>query len=406
MRKRVILITNAFPYGAHEANFVKPELPYLLQNFDLTIVTKNSTDALVAELGDNIDVYRYSTEMIGLKDLIRNIRWILSKDFIEELLHNAKRPDKTIRLLKFAIRASHFARFADSVRKQYDQPVIFYCFWNDYTAYGTAKLCEITGDKCVSRIHGGDLYKLSENHYYQPLKKALARRFDRIIFISHAGKRYYIENYAPESEQNLVCFYMGIDNQSGIRNQPSTDGVLRLVSVSNIIPGKRVERIAAALSMISDLRIEWTHIGNGETEQYVKERTNAYLSGKTNISYRFLGRLSNAKVREYYETECLDALLNVSISEGLPVSMMEAASYGVPLIGTNVGGVSEIIQTDNGILIEKDFSDEELADVLKRFCTMDTETKMRMRDSSYRVWETTFDAKKNYQGLVKEMEAL
>ena len=44
--------------------------------------------------------------------------------------------------------------------------------------------------------------------------------------------------------------------------------------------------------------------------------------------------------------------------------MMEAISFGIPVIGTNVGGVKEIINTDTGILLEKDFEVKTLSSLI------------------------------------------
>ena len=66
--------------------------------------------------------------------------------------------------------------------------------------------------------------------------------------------------------------------------------------------------------------------------------------------------------REFFQgmqTGGLDGLINVSESEGLPVSMMEAQMAGLPVIGTDVGGVSEIVRPDTGILLPKDFTQDQ-----------------------------------------------
>lgn len=50
----------------------------------------------------------------------------------------------------------------------------------------------------------------------------------------------------------------------------------------------------------------------------------------------------------------LDVLVLPSVSEGLPMSIIEAISYGVPVITTDVGGIKEIIiDGDNGYIVEK-----------------------------------------------------
>jgi glycosyltransferase involved in cell wall biosynthesis len=48
---------------------------------------------------------------------------------------------------------------------------------------------------------------------------------------------------------------------------------------------------------------------------------------------------------EFYKG--LDLYLNTSLHEGIPISILEAMSYGIPIIAPNVGGLEEIL--DDGI---------------------------------------------------------
>lgn len=65
----------------------------------------------------------------------------------------------------------------------------------------------------------------------------------------------------------------------------------------------------------------------------------------------------NQQVYDYYKSNKVDVFVNVSYSEGLPVSLMEASSFGIPVIATDVGGSAEIIDKEqkNGFLLDKDF---------------------------------------------------
>jgi len=48
--------------------------------------------------------------------------------------------------------------------------------------------------------------------------------------------------------------------------------------------------------------------------------------------------LPHNDVLNYYASNPVDVFINTSSSEGLPVSIMEAMSFGIPVIATNVGG--------------------------------------------------------------------
>jgi glycosyltransferase involved in cell wall biosynthesis len=63
----------------------------------------------------------------------------------------------------------------------------------------------------------------------------------------------------------------------------------------------------------------------------------------------------------YYSINTVDLFINVSSSEGVPVSIMEAMSFGIPVIATAVGGTPEIVSEKTGWLIEPGISRQELA---------------------------------------------
>ena len=88
---------------------------------------------------------------------------------------------------------------------------------------------------------------------------------------------------------------------------------------------KRIDRIISALAEIVDLDIEWTHIGGGILlADLIVQAAN--LMPK-NIKCVWLGDLANEAVIEFYRNNPVHLFVNVSESEGLPVSIMEAISF-------------------------------------------------------------------------------
>ena len=60
-----------------------------------------------------------------------------------------------------------------------------------------------------------------------------------------------------------------------------------------------------------------------------------------------------------------DAYILPSYNEGLPISILEAMTYKLPIISTNVGGIPEVLKDKvNGLLIEPG-SKKELKDALE-----------------------------------------
>jgi glycosyltransferase involved in cell wall biosynthesis len=111
--------------------------------------------------------------------------------------------------------------------------------------------------------------------------------------------------------------------------------------------------------------------------------------------------LSNKEVLNYYRNNPVDLFINVSESEGIPVSIMEAISFGIPVIATNVGGTSEIVTDKFGILLPKNISASELSKTIDEFISRSVEDKKKMKLHAFSYWENNFNADTNYQEFSK-----
>ena len=102
----------------------------------------------------------------------------------------------------------------------------------------------------------------------------------------------------------------------------------------------------------------------------------------------------------------MDLLINLSSSEGIPVSMMEAISFGIPVFANDVGGISEIVQPETGELIPDKLSAKEIASRLDQFlCSGKT------RDEGYRTkvrafWGQNYSAEQNHDRLITHINTL
>ncbi len=83
-----------------------------------------------------------------------------------------------------------------------------------------------------------------------------------------------------------------------------------------------------------------------------------------NIIWELKGATPNHEILEYYKNIHVDLFIQLSRTEGgVPVSMQEAASFGIPLLGTNTGGIPEIIK-ENGWLVDVSASAQEISKII------------------------------------------
>jgi len=218
---------------------------------------------------------------------------------------------------------------------------ILYSYWGKGGCYLAPFLKK--GATFISRFHGEwDLWEESSGNY-APLRFEVTKNLDFAVFIAEKGQRYFEQKY----NTNTILSRLGTTNKGFFANK-STDGVIRIVSCSSVYPLKRVEMIYNAIQEFSSEMIEWTHIGGGDDFDNLEKRVK---STRPNVKVRLLGQISNKEVMDYYKNNFVDMFINVSMNEGIPVSIMEALSYDIPAIATDVGGNSEVVTRESGYLL-------------------------------------------------------
>ena len=75
---------------------------------------------------------------------------------------------------------------------------------------------------------------------------------------------------------------------------------------------------------------------------------------------------------------------------------MEAMSFGIPAIATDVGGTSEIVSDRNGRIISPELNEDILFDILEAEITISQEEYLHKRKQARLVWKKKSSAKINY----------
>ena len=150
-----------------------------------------------------------------------------------------------------------------------------------------------------------------------------------------------------------------------------------------------------------NIPIKWIHIGDGELYSYIKEFAERKLSKE---SFKFLGKIDNEKILSTYVNEDVDFLINMSDSEGLPVSMMEAFSMGIPVIARNVGGISEIISKECGCLIQREDDVYLKANDFFEIRLNNPALYKRISSAAYEKWLKLFNAQTNYSDFIEKIK--
>ena len=162
--------------------------------------------------------------------------------------------------------------------------------------------------------------------------------------------------------------------------------------------------IAEALELISDIEIRWIHFGDGILFNELQKKCHDIILNHKNIRIELPGNISNKDVLDYYKNDRVDAIINVSTTEGIPVSIMETMSFGIPTIATNVGGTHEIVEHEhNGFLLSQNPTREEIAETLKMLHSLSRERISEIREQAYNTWKHSYNSEINYRTFIADI---
>jgi glycosyltransferase involved in cell wall biosynthesis len=274
---------------------------------------------------------------------------------------------------------------------------IVYSYWQSPGALAAVMLKKRFGFKTVSRAHGGDVYAERHNPAYLPLQSAVINELDQLYIISEDGRDYLLNKY-PAIRERISVRRLGTKDPQGTC-QRSADEVIRIVSCSYVVPVKRLELLIDALKLCKN-RIEWTHIGDGPLFEQIKLKADELPE---HISVRFLGSKKNHEIYEYYSNNKVDFFVNVSSTEGIPVSIMEVFSFGIPAIATDVGGTRELVNQSTGKLLKKDIKPHDLALLIDEMTQLSNEERKELGVKALKTWQEDYNAERNFTSFASEL---
>lgn len=283
--------------------------------------------------------------------------------------------------------------------------IYLYSFWLTRGAYTIANYNKKYSciKKIVSRAHGYDLYSERNSVDYLPFRKYINTNLDQIHFISEDGLGYFTKRYKPNnSSSEKLISKLGTFNSEYVKKKIHNKNKICIASCSSVIPIKRLDLIIDVISYIN-IDVEWIHIGAGKEQKKIQLYATKKLNGR---SFKLLGHIDNSQILETYLKYDVDFLINMSDSEGIPVSIMEAMSIGIPIIARDVGGIKEVVGKKTGLLL-KDCNNVESIylqvneEVKNRI--ENTEEYKKKQDNCIALWNKEHNADKNYDIFFKKM---
>lgn len=408
-RLKVAVITSSFPYPPGE-QFIETEIEFWSNNkFEEVYLLPSTSKGLARPVPENVFVDT------GLAKKTSKVKYVLhalfSGVFYREIKFLYANKKISVESVFLAWKSTAFFLRSRSLLFEWlgeKGPIdLIYTYWNTEYAYAAcvAKEQGIV-HTVISRAHGVDLYEERRRSGYMPLKRQFLSRLDQLYVLSLEAEVYTNITYGLERSRISVSPLGVFIPKVFCKASSSQD--FKIISVSSRVPVKRVDKIIQSVarfaSLNPDLNIIWTHAGDGRLKGGLMQLARDEFKELGNVTFNFLGHISNKGVRSLYCDQEVDCFVNTSESEGVPVSIMEAMIAGVPVIAPDVGGISELVSNDCGVLMSTNPDLDELCRAFSKLVVLAKSNDFRMRAREKAAM--LHDANKNYPAFIQSLEKL
>jgi glycosyltransferase involved in cell wall biosynthesis len=209
-------------------------------------------------------------------------------------------------------------------------------------------LAKLLKKRAVAHLHGNALRTNYErfSSFRKSIVQTVLSKFDKAIVISKSMRG----NFTPFLDDIDIHT---IDNfvSPELTNNPAskdTRNSLNVLFLSNLLPAKGIiEFLDCAAGFSSTSGIQFKVAGAIPDELNDLE---ARMSAIDNLTYH--GIVENSEKSALYEWAHIFCLPTLNQNEGQPLAILEALHFGCVVIASNVPGISDILNSKNGILLD------------------------------------------------------
>ncbi len=207
--------------------------------------------------------------------------------------------------------------------------------------------------KVIFTAHGwvfNEILPFYKKWFYILISKVSALFQDEIICVSNFDKNTALK-YKIKNKKKLHVIHNGINlKETKFLKREKAREALKIKkdkfvigTIANLYKNKGIKYLIKSASEIKDKNIEFIVIGDGPERESLEDKIKS-LNLK---NFQLLGSKSNASCF----LKAFDIFVLPSQKEGFPYALLEAGSAKIPVISTAVGGIPDLINEQNGLLI-------------------------------------------------------
>jgi len=269
----------------------------------------------------------------------------------------------------------NYSKEVFNIIQQYPTAVIYsqgFSVW-----YGIKQI----GNRVIINPHGLEPFQAITTrdkiitYQYRLLQRYLFKHAAKVV--SLGGRLTDILKQEIADAKNKIVVLPNATNV-GAYQQRNFDGAkLQLLYVGRFAFNKGINILMQAVKQLNNEgyinRLQFNIVGKGPLyDEYVRE----YSFPNAN----FIGFASDERLQQLYQEN--DLFVFPTLFEGMPTVVLEAMAYGMPIVVTDTGATSELVNGENGYLIEKN-NVRALKSAIQQFFQLHAEQRQQLSKKSY-----------------------
>ena len=169
-------------------------------------------------------------------------------------------------------------------------------------------------------------------------------RYSHVIAISQSVREILILNEHIKSHK-IEVLYNAVEIPETLTRKNETGVKIRCLYIGRLVKEKNLPCLLEAMLLLREEPVELTIVGEGTEEESLKA-----LAGTLGISGSVQFVPATLETGQYYSSH--DVFILPSSLEGLGIVILEAFGFGLPVIGSNVHGIRELLAENRGLLFD------------------------------------------------------
>lgn len=361
---KIVYITAQTPLGKGETFILEELLELKSQEVDLLIIPRTFTKEIFHKEAESLIRSSICLPLINGKIFIKFIFSLITKARIVKVIGNIFKHSRNIHILIKNLAILPKAVYISDIIKNNNIKHI-HVHWGSTTSTIGYIVSKLSGVPWSLTLHRWDI---KENNMLKG--KVKLAKFVRCI--SEHGKNELFEIIGTGCKEKLKVIHMGVKiplNVDKVNN--GGEKYFRIITPANLLVVKGHKYLIDACLILVEEGIknfECIFYGKGLMRNELKELIKKKL---LNNYIKMPGMIPHEKLIEIYKNKKVDIVILPSVNtkngehEGIPIALMEAMAYSIPVISTNTGGIPELLSGGAGVMVEEKNS-KQLAIAIKK----------------------------------------